>query len=293
MPPRLTKGWSWPSSRIVASTAIDEPGLSTFCSLTRTRPARMSARDRSLLAARPRSTTRTSRRVFGDAAMLFEEYPAAEEKGHSALWSDPSGVCRFLLRGRRQGCAGRVRCGGRWSREIARLSEARLAAGRVHVSAYRVLRGHARIQNVPLHQHCGIHDVLVGAEDGEIGAVRRDYVHLAVQRILGREHGPGVAGNRHGLFDRMTEQVHHSHCLVSLVCCIRPTAVVQDCHAGRIPAHGNGKRGSEGGAVIAEFVQTYVDYVDGAAVIIRHHQLVGGGFVLAIDGAGHGGSIGA
>src|SRR6185503_3522501 len=47
-----------------ASETTLAPGLSTFCSFTRTRPARIRARARSRLATRLRSTSRTSMRVL-------------------------------------------------------------------------------------------------------------------------------------------------------------------------------------------------------------------------------------
>src|ERR1035441_10688234 len=63
-PPRLTYRRSSPSRRSVAVESMDAPALSTFCSLTRTFPASMSACARSRDGVRPRSTSNLSRRVF-------------------------------------------------------------------------------------------------------------------------------------------------------------------------------------------------------------------------------------
>ena len=67
--------------------------------------------------------------------------------------------------------------------QVTGLSAAGDTAGDVGIAPRAVLRGDAHVDDVALDQHRGVHDVLIGTEDGEEGAVGRCHIDLAVERV--------------------------------------------------------------------------------------------------------------
>src|SRR5579871_4995353 len=141
---------------------MEAPGLSIFCSLTSTRPARMSARARSRLGTSPRSTSRTSIRDFGEAGIAVDDPgsgSAEAEKtkgplrtpGMTPLIESRTGSS---LRGRRRqsGTTGEGRR-RRGSGQIAGLTVTRLAAGVGGIAAGGILGAHPHVHDVSLYQH--------------------------------------------------------------------------------------------------------------------------------------------
>ncbi len=85
-----------------ASAGTVAPGLSIFCSLTSTRPARMSACARSRLGTRPRSTSRTSMRVLAEHSATLP-FSHENKKGPIPMGGPLANSSRLLLRHLRAG----------------------------------------------------------------------------------------------------------------------------------------------------------------------------------------------
>ena len=172
------------------------------------------------------------------------------------------------------------------ARQVAGLSGARPAAHCVGVSADAVLRGHAHVDDVALHQHSRIHDVLVGADDGEVGAVGRGHVDLAVKRILGGNNGARMADDRERLLHRVAGQVHDGDCAVGLVGGIGAAAVASAVTlAGLVPT-GMVKVVPKVGLSLPYSSRLTSITLIGVAVVVGHHELLRCGDVFAVDRAG-------
>src|ERR1700677_2030529 len=105
------------------------------------------------------------------------ERPASPTELRILLWQQPASVQRR-----------RIRCAG----QVTGLTESRPAASGVDVAARSGLRGYAYVHDVSFHQDGGVHNVEIGAQDGEVGAVRRGHVDLAIKRVLGGGDGAGM-----------------------------------------------------------------------------------------------------
>ena len=162
----------------------------------------------------------------------------------------------------------------------------------VAVALGAVLGGDAHVDNVALDQHGGVYEVSQGGEDGEIGAVGRGRIDLAVLRVLGVDYGARMADDGQRLLHGVAGEIGDGDSLVSLVCRVSASAVSKHGDAGRIVADGNGVGGAEGGAVVAVFIEADVDQGDGAAIVVGNHKLARGLVELSIDGAGDGAHAG-
>src|SRR5579862_7263079 len=183
MPPRLAYGWSGAASATVAPSATGAPAFETTWPSIVTCPARISARARSRVAARPRSTSATSRRFFdGKPLILARQHPVGD-----------GGEMAGVQSGVRERPAGALDAIGG---ERARLLEAeqsgvgRLGAGGVLAGGLPELRGAA----------FDVEDVVDDLKaETEIGGVP---VHRLDERGVGAGHhgaaGSGGADERAG-----------------------------------------------------------------------------------------------